>query len=261
MLESHEKGAAAAVQFLDASFAAMEGSWSGVGRLRPTLSVQAVYPLKDEDSATKLSAAFAHFDNAVALAFLRSQLAPDQLTWFDVKVKKDTVGKLKALHYTLTIDAKRLPSSSSRDAVKKVLGGNALEVYFAVAGTRALMAAGKDAKARLPELARAGAPGGAGGGKPEHDLDDAIGVAKDKDSFGYFDLAQVINFVGAVSDDARVKAVAGGASAPIPTYVTFANDAQAKQMTFTWTLPPGAFAGAGALLQGMGGAGAGGAGP
>jgi hypothetical protein len=70
----------------------------------------------------------------------------------------------------------------------------------------------------------------------------------------------VIGFVGAVSEDARVKAVAGGATAPIPTYVTFANDAQAKQMTFTWTLPPSAFGGAGALLQGLSAAG-GGAGP
>ncbi len=106
LTESHEKGAAAAVQFLDTSFAAMEGSWSGVGRLRPTLSVQAVYPLKDEASAAQLGAALARVDSAVALAFLRSQLAPDQLTWFDVKVKKDAVGKLKVLHYTLTIDAK-----------------------------------------------------------------------------------------------------------------------------------------------------------
>jgi hypothetical protein len=259
LLESHEKGAAGAVEFLDTSFAAMEGSWSGVGRLRPTLSVQAVYPLKDEASAAKVSAAFARFDTAVALAFLRSQLAPDQLAWFDVKVKKDTVGKLKTLHYTLAIDPKGL-APAGREAVKKVLGGNALDVYFAVAGTRAVMAAGKDAKARLPELARATTDAAAD--KPEHDLADAMAVAKGKDSFGYFDLGQVLGFVGAVSEDARVKAVAGGATAPIPTYITFANDAQAKQMTLTWTLPPDAFGGAGALLQGLSaGGGGGGAGP
>jgi hypothetical protein len=258
LLESKDKGAAAAAEFLDTSVAAMEGSWSTVGRLRPSLSVQAVYPLKDDASAAKLSAAFARFDNAVALAFLRSQLASDQLAWFDVKVKKETVGKLKALHYTMTIDAKALPQSG-RDAVKKVLGGNALDVYFTVAGTRAVMAAGKDAKARLPELARA-TP--AGGDKPEHDLAEAIAAAKDKDSFGYFDLSQVIVLAGALSDDARVKAVAAGATAPIPTYVTFANDAQAKQMTFTWTIPPDGFNGAGALLQGLsGGMNGGGAGP
>ncbi len=258
LMESKDKGAAGAVQFLDTSFAAMEGSWSSVGRLRPSLSVQAVYPLKDDASAAKLSAAFAHFDNAVALAFLRSQLAPDQLAWFDVKVKKETVGKLKALHYTLTIESKALPQAS-RDAVKKVLGGNAIEAYFAVAGTRALMTVGKDAKARLPELARTE---GAGGEKLEHDLTDAIAAAKGKDSFGYFDLGQVIWFAGALSDDPRIKAVAGGATAPIPTYVSFANDAQAKQMTFTWTIPPEGFNGAGALLQGLsGGMNGGGAGP
>ncbi len=250
LLESQDKGAAAAVQFLDTSVAAMEGSWSGVGRLRPTLSVQSVYPLKDEASAAKLTAALARFDTAAAQAFLRSQLAPDQMSWFDVKVKREAVGKLKTLHYTLTIESKALPQAS-RDAVKKVLGGNAIEAYFAVAGTRALMTVGKDAKARLPELARTE---GAGGDKLEHDLADAIAAAKGRDSFGYFDLGQVLSFVGAVSEDARVKAIAGGASAPIPTYVTFANDAQARQMTFTWTLPPDAFGGAGALLQGLNGA-------
>jgi hypothetical protein len=254
LVESHDKGAPAAVQFLDASVDAMVGAWSGVGRLRPTLSIQSVYPLKDEASAAKLTAAFARFDTAAAQAFLRSQLAPDQMSRFEVKVKRETIGKLKALHYTLTIDTKVLPPAS-RDAVKKVLGSNSIEAYFAVAGTRALMAAGKDAKARLPELARTE---GTGDEKLEHDLADAISAAKGKDSFGYFDLGQVISFVGAVSDDARVKAIAGGASAPIPTYVTFANDAQAKQMTFSWTLPPDAFGGAGALLQGLNGAGGGG---
>ena len=88
-----------------------------------------------------------------------------------------------------------------------------------------------------------------------------MAAAKGKDSFGYFDLGQVIGFVGAVSQDARVKALAGGASAPIPTYVSFANDAQARQMTFTWTIPPDAFGGAGALLQGLSAGGGGGAGP
>jgi len=254
LLESHDKGAAAAAQFLDTSFAAMEGSWSGVARLRPSLSIQSVYPLKDEANAAKLAAALAHFDTAAAQAFLRSQLAPDQLSWFEIKVKRETVGKLKALHYTLTIDTKALPPAS-RDAVKKVLGSNAIDAYFAVAGTRALMAAGKDAKARLPELARTD---GAGGEKLEHDLAGALAAAKDKDSFGYFDLGQVIGFVAAVSDDARVKAIAGGASAPIPTYMTFSNDAQAKQMTFSWTLSPDAFGGAGAILQGLNSAGGGG---
>src|SRR5581483_5447863 len=98
---------------------------------------------------------------------------------------------------------------AGRDAVKKVLGGNALDVYLTVVGTRAVMAAGKDAKTRLPELARAGA---APAEKPEHDLADAIAAAKDKDSLAYFDLGQVLGFVGALSEDVRVKAVASGAS-------------------------------------------------
>ena len=253
LVESHDKGAPAALQFFDASFAAFDGSWSGVGRLRPSLSIQAIYPLKDQASAAKLGAAMSHVDNAVALAFLKAQLAPDQQGWFDLKVKRETVGRLKALRYVLTVNAKVLPPAS-RDAVKKLLGANAFDVYFALAGTRALVAGGKDAKARIAELGRGADGAGAASAKVAGELGDAIAAAKGKDSFAYFDLGQVINLVGTLADEPRTKALAAGASAPIPTYATFANDSQAKQMTFTWTVTPGAFAGAGAIVQGLGAA-------
>ena len=89
------------------------------------------------------------------------------------------------------------------------------------------------------------------------DLGDAILAAKGKDSFFYFDLGPVMTLIGALSDEPRAKALAASASAPIPTFATFTNDGQAKQMTFTWTVPSSAFVGAGAILQGLGSAGSG----
>ena len=239
--------------------------------MRPTLSVQAIYPLKDDASAAKLSAAMAEVDTAAAVAFMRSQLAPDQQGWFDLKAKRETVGKLKTLHYTLSLDAKRL-SPATRDAVKKLLGASAFDIYLAVSGMRAVVAGGKDARARLGELTRAppkkggdkggdkGADKNAAGPADDTvggDLGDAILAAKGKDSFFYFDLGPVVTLVGALADEPRTKALAASASAPIPTYATFTSDGQAKQMTFTWTVPPAAFVGAGAIIQGLGTAGAG----
>ncbi len=258
LADSHEKGAAAALAFFDTSFASFTGTWSGVGRLRPTLSVQAIYPLKDDASAAKLSAAMAEVDTAAAVAFMRSQLAPDQQGWFDLKAKRETVGKLKTLHYTLSLDAKRLPPAT-RDAVKKLLGASAFDIYLAVSGMRAVVAGGKDAKARLADLTRAPKDKGAAGQAADTiggDLGDAILAAKGKDSFFYFDLGPVVTLVGALADEPRTKALAASCSAPIPTYATFTSDGQAKQMTFSWTVPPSAFVGAGAIIQGLGSAGA-----
>jgi hypothetical protein len=60
-----------------------------------------------------------------------------------------------------------------------------------------------------------------------------------------------VGLFASLSDSPRAKALAAGARAPIPTYFTFANDASANQMTFAWTIPPAAFAGAGAILQSL----------
>ena len=268
--ESHDKGAAAALQFLDAWFAALEGSWSGVGRLTPGLSFQLVYPIKDDANAAKLGAAMLKLDTAAALAVWKTQVAPDQQGWFDWRLKKETVGKVPAMHYILGFNVKAL-RAAGRDAVKRVLGGSALDVYAGVVGTRMVVTAGKDAKAKLLELSREFQAAAAAvarddkktGAKegtklvagPNGDLTDATVAARGKDSFAYFDFAQITGVVAALVDEPRAKMLAASCAAPIPTYVTFSNDSQAKQMTFTWTLPPAAFVGAGAILQGLSGSG------
>jgi len=254
---SHDKGAAAALQFMDTAMESVEGSWSGIGWLQPALSAQIIYPLKDAASAAKLNAAMARFDTAAALAFLKVQLPADQRRMVDVKLKKETVGKLKTLHYTLKFDSKAIPAAT-RDAVKKMIGGLTMEVYAGVAGTRALVVAGvgKEARTKLADLAREieAAPAPAGGALvagPNRDLTDAVVNAKGKDSLGYVDLGRFVGLAAAMSDEPRAKALAAGARAPIPTYFTFASDASAKQLTFSWILPPAAFAGAGAILQSL----------
>jgi hypothetical protein len=240
----------------------LEGSWAGTGWLQPAMLVQAIYPLKDAASSAKLSAALARMDAATALAIWKVQVPPDQRPWFDLKLKKESVGKLKTVHYTVTFDGKAMPAQT-RDAMKKMFGGLAVDLYVGVSGTRLLlvMGVGKQAKAKLVDLAQAvvAAPGPAGGALvagPNSDLTDAVVAAKGKDSFGYVDLGRFVGLVASLSDEPRAKALAAGARAPIPTYVTFASDGSAKQMTFSWTIPPAAFVGAGTILQSLSGMGA-----
>jgi hypothetical protein len=268
LAEGHDKGSQAAALYIDTVIEGMEGSWSGAGRFQPTPSFQMVYLLKDAASAAKVAEATAKIDLPTAMAFLKVQMAPDQGRWFNVKLKKETVGKLKAIHYTITMDSKAMPAAT-REAVKKVFGGATIDSYFGVAGTRALMTigVGKEAKAKMVELARdtdaapasrapaTARPPGAGGGAlvagANGELTDAVVAARGQDSFLYFDFSRVLGMISSLSDEPRAKAMAAGARAPIPTYLSFASDAAAKQMTFSWTVPPAAFAGAGAILQSL----------
>jgi len=282
LTESHDKGAPAAVQFLDTMVEALEGSSSAAARVQPAPSFQVIYLLKDAASAAKVATALGRLDLPTAMAFLKVQLPVDQQKWFAVKLKKEAVGKVKTVHYSVTFDSKAMPEAMV-DAVKKAFGSATFEAYCGVVGTRALVTAGigKEAKAKMVELARdvqatppaaaagpasAAAPapaaggGSAGGGVlvagPSGELADAIVAARGQDSFAYFDFGRFMGLISMFSEAARAKALAAGGRAPIPTYVSFANDAPAKQMTFTLTVPPSAFAGAGAILQSLSAAGA-----
>jgi hypothetical protein len=269
---SKEKGAGAALDLFDTSVAAMAGSWSAVGRVKPGLSLQIVYPLKDAAAGAKLSTAMAKLDPAAARALWKSQVTGAGATTaagkpiFDWTVKKETVGKLKALHYTVKLDLGDLPETG-RGAMRSLLGGPAMEVYAAVAGARLVVTVGKDAKSRLVEVAEdraaparkapphakseaaAEAEAAEGG-----DLAQALVAAKGKDSFGYLDLAQVVSVGVALRGDPRATAALATPRAPVPLYTTFAPDGQGKVVTFGVTVPPAAFVGVGALLQGLGGA-------
>jgi hypothetical protein len=257
----HDKGAAAALQVFDASLEAMAGSWAGVGRLKPNLSLQAVYPLKDAAAGAKLGAALARFDTAAMTALWKTQVPPAQQKMLAWRLKKEPVGRLKALHCVLSVSTKTL-APSARDAAKNLLGGESLDVFTAVAGNRLVVAVGKDAKAQLAAVAggKKSEAKGASNGESRSELLSALAAAKGKDSFGYFDLAPALGLVSALSDDPRAAALAAAAPAPIPVYGTFSSEGEGKVMTFALTLPSAAFSGVGAVLQGVGASGAG-AGP
>jgi hypothetical protein len=243
------KGGAAALAFFDAMMAAL--SWqTSVGvtmsKDSPPFAADVVYGLKDAASAAKLAQALGRLDTAAALALWEAQVG--KMTMFDWSVKKEPVGQLKALHYTLKL------SKKSADTVEplKTMFGKGIDAYVTVAGTRFLATMGKGAKARLPRLAE-GKPG-----TPQGALAGALGAASGRNGFMFLDLARVISALSGLASDARIAAIARDASTPIPLYGTAGGDGAGKAWTFDLTLPPEAFVGVGALIQK---AGAGGLGP
>jgi hypothetical protein len=243
------KGGPAALAFFDAMMAAL--SWqTSVGVTMsndaPPFAADVVYGLKDAASAAKLTQALGKLDTAAALALWEAQVG--KTTMFDWSVKKETVGKLKALHYTLKLGKK------TADTVEplKTMFGKGLDAYVTVAGTRFLVTMGKGAKARLPRLAE-GKPG-----TPQGALASALGAASGRNAFMFLDLARVISALSGLASDARIAAVARDASTPIPLYGTAGGDGAGTTWAFDLTLPPEAFVGVGALIQK---AGAGGLGP
>jgi hypothetical protein len=239
---SREKGAESALQVFDTAVAAFAGQLSGAGRVRPDLAGQIIYPLKDAASAAKLGAALMKMDKTAATALWKAQVGSASV--FDLAIKKESVGKLKTVRYTLTPSAKGV-KPAERDAMKRVMGGPALVVHVAVSGTRLLSTFGKDAKARMAALAagKTGEPTGA--------LAEALTAAKGRDSFAYVDLGATLGFIASFSEDPRATALAGSPQAAIPVFGTLSGDGQGKTMTISLTLPPGAFAGIGTVMQGM----------
>ena len=238
---SADKGAPAALKFYDAFIAASTGEAQVTGRARPYLAMAVVYPLKDPASAAKLGAEMARMDKAGALAWWSAQagVPAGGASLFDWTFKKEAVGKLKALHYSLALNAK-LATPQVRAAVKSLLGGN-IEVYSAVVGDKLVITAGKDAKAQL------GAIGAGKKGQPAGEVAKAIEAAKGRDSFGYLDLGPMVSFIAALSDDPRA-AMVRATQAAIPLYATLANDGAGKVVTLELTVPPAAFAGIGTLV-------------
>ncbi|HET6283000.1 MAG TPA: hypothetical protein VFH73_18715, partial [Polyangia bacterium] len=105
---SADKGAPAALKFYDAFVAASTGEAQGAGRARPHLGMSVIYPLKDVATATQLGAEMARMDKAAALAWWNAQAGGQSggVGLFDWTFKKESVGKLKAFHYSLALNAK-----------------------------------------------------------------------------------------------------------------------------------------------------------
>ena len=237
---SKAKGAAAALAFHDATLAALGGQ-SGFAasfvKEAPLFSGQLAYPLKDATTAAALGAALVKLDRDAAVALLEAQLG--QIPIIEWTVKKESVGKLKALRYGVAF---KKGSGLDPDFVKKLFG-KSLDIYVAVSGTRLLTTFGHDAKANLGKLADAkpAAPTGA--------LADSMAATKGRDSFFHFDLGAVLSTIAAVVKDKKVGRIAKADVGPIPVYGSAGGDGAGKLWSFDLTIPPTAFANAGALVR------------
>jgi hypothetical protein len=239
-----EKGTAAALAFFDAMLEALTGQITLSARVladTPHFEVNVVYPLKDAATAGKMAAALGRIDRAAAAALWNAQLGKDPgaapLTW---SVKKETVGKLKALHVVFT------PRKDAAGAeTLQNLMGRGLDCYLAVAGTRLLATVGKDARAELVALSAAAGGAGAPGAGP---LANALGAARGRDGFFFFDVGALLSLAGALgSTGARAELFARGAPS-IPIYATTGGDGAGRVWTLDLTVPPDAFAGAGVVV-------------
>jgi hypothetical protein len=236
------KGAAAALAYLDATLAAMGGETSGAMWVRkevPYLSGAFASPIKDTASAAKLASSLGTMDTNAVSAFLRAQVGDQKM--FDWTAKKETVGKVKALHYRIKWKKTGVDTESTRKFL-----GDELDLYWAVAGTRIVFTLGRDAKTRLVALAT---------GKPAADapagtLAEAMGAAKGRDTFYYMDLAPLVALAGKLSDEPRMQSLARSGGAPIPVVVTAGGDGAGKMWTTDLTVTVAAFSSIGALVAG-----------
>jgi hypothetical protein len=237
-----QKGAAAALATFDATLAAMTGQQTGVvwlGKEPPYLSGVFTSLLKDAAAAATVTAALGKMDTAAAGALLRAQLGKTDL--FDWTAKRETVGKLKTLHYRVKL---KKTGAANGEAMARVLGPS-FDVYWAVARNRIVVAFGKDAKARLGAVASGKAAEQIGGA-----LAAAQAAAKGRDAFYYFDLAPMLALAGTLGQDPRAAMLARGATAPIPVVYTAGGDGVGKVWSADLTVTLGAFSSIGALIAG-----------
>ena len=237
---SKAKGVPAALAFHDAMIAALGGQTGfalGFVKEAPLFSGQLAYPLKDAPSAAALREAMSHLDKDAAVALLEAQVG--QMPFFQWTVKKEAVGKLKALHYGLTF---KKGGALDPELVKKVFG-KAFDIYVAVSGTRFLATFGHDAKANLGSLAAATpvAPTGA--------LAETLAATKGRDSFFQFDLGPVLSLIPTLVKDKKAAALAKANVGPIPLYGSAGGDGAGKVWSLEVTIPPLAFVNAGGVIR------------
>jgi hypothetical protein len=245
---SKAKGAPAALAFHDAMTAALGGQTSfamGFVKEAPLFSGQLSYPLKDAPTAAALGNALVKLDREAGVALLEAQVG--QIPFFEWKVKKETVGKLKTLHYTLTFKN----DMGLDPGIVKKLFGKWLDAYVAVSGTRFLTTFGHDAKGNLGKLAAAkpGVPTGA--------LAETLAATKGRDAFFHFDLGPVLSLVATLmkdkedKGDKRLAALAKADVGAIPLYGSAGGDGAGKAWSIDMTIPPLAFVSAGGVIKEM----------
>jgi hypothetical protein len=239
---SKAKGATGALAFVDALIAGLAGQTSiafGVGKEPASFTGALAYPLKDAAAAAAVAGSLDRLDKDAAVALVEAQVGRMPfVTW---TFKKESAGKLKAIHWTAAFDKKL----GLDPELTNKLFGKGVDVYMAVAGTRLLATFGRDAKKNLGVVA-AGKPVAADGA-----LADTLAATKGRDGFFHFDAAPVLGLVAAIGKDkdprAQMLAKAGGA--PIPLYGSAGGDGAGRVFSFDLTIPPLAFKNAGAVIK------------
>jgi hypothetical protein len=234
------KGVAAALAYYDALLAGQSGQQSGAAWLlkdAPFFTGAFSTPLKDAATATKVGTALGRMDAAAMSALMRAQLGATT-SFFDLTSKRETVGKVKAMHVRMTIKKGLLT-----DTWKRIFG-TGFDVYQGISGSRMVGSFGRDARARLTAVAAAKAPPTETSGP----FVEARVAAKGRDAFYYTDLAPVLGLIGVFSSDARAAALARVGSGPIPLIFTAGGDGVGKIWTMDLSLPVAAFKSIGSLV-------------
>jgi hypothetical protein len=238
--KSKGKGVAAALAYYDALLAGQSGQQSGAIWLQkepPYFGGAFSTPLKDAATAAKIGAALARMDATAMSALMRAQMG-SATSFFELTSKRETVGKVKAMHVRMTIKKGLLS-----DSLRRVFGAG-FDVYQGVAGNRVVGAFGRDARTRLAAVAAGKTPPLESAGP----FAEARSAAKGRDAFYYADLAPILGLLGVFSSDPRALALAHLGSGPIPLVYSAGGDGSGKIWTMDLVVPVASFKSVGNLI-------------
>jgi hypothetical protein len=243
-----QPGAATALAYMDALNAATMTNQSfniALTKQPPYLAASVSTECKDAAGAAKLMTAMAAVDTAAVTAFAGSMIGRNNAEMFDWSTKKESVGKLKTVHFKMKIKKKsQLDSEGARRFF-----GQGLDGYLAVMNTRVLITIGKDAKARLTALSTSKTPAPEKSGP----LAEALAASAGRDMFYYVDFAPMLAVMAALAEEQRVSAIARGGSGPIPLVMTAGGDGKGAVWTVDYNVPVAAFVSVGTMIAaGMG---------
>jgi len=234
------KGVSAALTYYDALLAGQSGQQSGAVWLQkepPYFGGAFSTPLKDAATAAKVGAALARMDATAMSALMRAQMGT-ATSFFELTSKRETVGKVKAMHVRMTVKKGRLS-----DSLRRVFGAG-FDVYQGVAATRVVGAFGRDARTRLAAVAAGKTPALETTGP----FAEARSAAKGRDAFYYADLAPILGLLGVFSSDPRAVALAHLGSGPIPLVYSAGGDGAGKIWTMDLVVPVASFKSVGNLI-------------
>jgi hypothetical protein len=243
------KGVAPALAYYDAFLAAQSNQQTGAVWLQkeaPYFTGAFSMPLKDAPTAAKVGVALGRMDGAAISALMRAQMG-SAASLLEMTSKRETVGKVKALHVRMTVKKGLLS-----DTWKRIFGSG-VDVYQGLAGTRIVGTFGRDARARLLAIASGKGPAAETSGP----FAEARTAAKGRDAFYYVDLSPLLGLLGIFSSDPRAAALAKMDSGPIPFVFTAGGDGAGKIWSMDLVLPVVAFKSVGALIAAGMGAGGG----